>query len=418
MISDPSHIQRLMNQLSAQNETAMISIPEENESIFSEDVRTEHPLYERSLPENPKLEITSTSRTRFEEIVSDPQSLQSKKNPENTISRLDNQIGKDTLGEMSNGSVRDDLSPANLGRSTRNFGSTEKESPDLQTLSREAMRASRLSLTEMVLPKQDVPNTSQPYIFNFSNRARNSSVSYQEDSIDLESNKKEGSDRQISKVSTSKKTNDQFSKMKEIDFKESANSPKILTPELKKPEQNQKEFVRQETPVSSMALLESPNSKELTKLSNSNGVIHKSISKEKAKEDGESTTSNLQFRIKDMGDQSEVKGKNSPREVSSGGSLDEQTASKRRLPAVLESIRLKTKVTLAPSTRGSHKSTSAKQTIKSESKLADVLKSQGPSRNNLDKKEDSEQRNHQSRNISDFLASIGTKDNPFRKNKT
>ena len=409
MISDPSHIQRLMNQLSAQNETEMISIPEENESIFSEDVRTEHPRYERSLPENPKLEITSITRTRFEEIVSDSQNLQSKKNPENTISRQENQTLKDTLGEMSNGSVRDDFSPANNGRSTRNYGSTEKDSQDLHILSREAMRASRLSLTEMVLPKQDVPNTSQPYIFNFSNRARNSSVSFQEDSIDAESSKKEGSDRQIPKVSISIKTNEHFSKTKEIDFRETSNSPKILTPELKK--QNQKEFVHQETPVSSMVLLESPNSKRQTKLSNSSETIQKSINKDKSKEDGESTTSNLHFRIKDMGEQSEIKGKNSPREMSSGGSLDEQTVSKRRLPAVLESIRLKTKVVLPPSTRGSHKSTSAKQTIKSESKLADVLKCQVPSRNNLDKKEDSEQKNHQSRNISDFLASIGTKDN-------
>lgn len=149
MISEPTQLQGLIARMSAANSGEMRPIPEENESIYSDDPRS---IVDRQIP--PKATLRSME---IREPSPDSLGLQALTN-----SLQSPQAGS---GFLKSGAK----------------GPSQQEVLDSSSLLR-PNPSRRISLTEMSLPKLNAPNTKQPYILHLPGKARsggyNSNASY------------------------------------------------------------------------------------------------------------------------------------------------------------------------------------------------------------------------------------------------
>lgn len=131
MISEPSQLQSLIARMSAANLGEMRPIPEENESIYSDDPRS---IVERQAP--PKAGLRPLE-------IRDP-----------SPDALGLQSPQASSGFLKSGAK----------------GPAQQEVADAPVLLRPPPR--RISLTEMSLPKLNAPNTKQPYILHMNGKSR------------------------------------------------------------------------------------------------------------------------------------------------------------------------------------------------------------------------------------------------------
>lgn len=149
MISEPAQLQSLIARMSAANSGEMRPIPEENESIYSDDPRS---IVDRQIP--PKATLRS-----MEIREPSPDSL--------GVHALTNSLQSPQAGSgfLKSGAK----------------GPSQQEVLDSSALLR-PNPSRRISLTEMSLPKLNAPNTKQPYILHLPGKTRsggyNSNASY------------------------------------------------------------------------------------------------------------------------------------------------------------------------------------------------------------------------------------------------
>ena len=356
IISEPTQLQALIGRMDANLSDAMVPIPEENESIFSEDPRSEHPKFERGRTDESRAEELKLSNDRRGSLgLFRPETESSEASPPN---REGTQKERDREGRLS---------------------------------ARALLPPSIISLTEMAIPKQNAPATSQGYILHVAGRTRNNSMLQASNSNDDSGSSERGvleSVKDLVSPPKASKTDHLTSPLAFFAPKDQDPSPPSKTA-----------FRPSDVPASPRPpkLIE-PASKTSPKRPD---PPVPEVSKSTPSKNGK-TPSEESFSDRSL------------KEQQSDGSVDEPSSA-TKTPG---SSKLKAKIQLILPPRGYVKPRSSKSGLKTEAKIIEIFKTSQMSRSLTEKREDLEAKSAQTKQISELLASINSKENSFRKPKT